>query len=134
MENVTPSDAQALPAHKYPLWVVAFILIVCAVTVYSFALLPRYVPAAVEITSAGDDVQNKNYDEAIRKFIDVLDKVPTSRLVRINFAEAIFLNHEALNYEFALGLLRGMRLNKVEWARLKQAMPEEFHQYFTVEK
>lgn len=119
-----------LPPHKYPLWIIAFGVVVTMAVLYSLYFLPSYISAARAMESGNQALQNKNYKEAIKFYSIVLGKEPSSKKARISIFEAIFSNEDPADDEQALLFLSGVELNSVDWSRLKKVMPVKYDQYF----
>lgn len=119
-----------LPPHKYPLWVNFFAGLVIIATIYSLALLPKYLVAAKKMHVAKEAYAARDYSEAISLYRSVLETIPTSEAARIGAAEAIFANGDKSDDEGGLELLSGITLNKSDWVGITQVMPTEYQQYF----
>ncbi len=123
-------DCSAIAPHNYPLWIMLFAAAIICMLFYSALSFPRYYTAMSELKSAEHFYKLKNYSEAIRRYRNVLDIVPTSDNARIGAAEAIFANSDKSDDGEGLALLQNIKLNKSRFARISKVMPSEYQQYF----
>lgn len=115
-----------VPAKKYPIWVIPFVVSLLAITVYAITIMPGYFVAARNLDIGINFYKDKRYVESIKYLEKVLDKYPTSRKAKLAIAKAYLVQHnpEGLKY------IRDLKLDKKEFADLKQVMPSGYEQYF----
>ncbi len=119
-------------SQPYPIWVKVFTLIVILAALYSFYLSPPYL-SAYKFLRLGDNLYSeKKYDEAIIAYGETLNAVSSSKPARFKTAMAFFLNGKPEDDELGLAYLTDMELDKYEWEKLIEVMPEKYQKEFEV--
>jgi hypothetical protein len=130
MEHQESPSVQALPRHRYPVWVIACGAVVLVTLVVSLFTLPNYSSATRDVRAARAAYRKGDFDTSASLYASAILLVPGSRTARLGGAKAMFSNSDRSDDLDGLALLEGLSLDSDEWSEVKQVMPAEFQQYF----
>lgn len=129
--NQIDQNYQSIKPHKYPLLIILFAGFIASITIYSLVLLPEYVTSSRNLHKAEIEYKNENYSIALKYYILVLEKVPSSKKARIGAATVLFKYNDIEKDKMALEILREISLNNTEWSEIIKVMPVQYQKYFT---
>lgn len=116
----------ALPPHRYPAWVCAFVGIVALLTIYSAVHIPRYFRAASAMDRAAALGAAGHHRQATQILLAAFRTLPDSTRVRIEFAYQAFQCPDTHDHVMALAALQGLNITAEQWRRLKPVIPPEY--------
>ena len=117
-----------LPPHKYGLWLKLFTVFILFTVIFSLMFLPKYYKASKKLIAAKIAYENRQLQQAIDLYLDILKTYPSSKTARIGISEAMFLKKE--NKEEAFLFLQGLDLDNKTFNRIKKVMPKEYEKHF----
>lgn len=129
-----PVRPAPLKAHRYPVWLLAFAVLVAATVVYSAALVPPYLEAFVSLRRAEAAIGAQNRSAAEERLLDVLRLFPSSKFARLDIAVLLLGDPSEAQQRRGLDYLKGVTLDKHEWQKVSAVLPEKFRGFFSSTK
>jgi hypothetical protein len=120
-------SGQPLRRHAYPWYLQLFAMATFCLWIFSFKPAWSYLPAAIDLTRGEFYLEHGQTGLAIAALSQALTTVPSAKKAKIALAVALFRNK---NYSLGLGVLNGIELEGVDWARVKAVLPESYQDQF----
>ena len=128
IETVDDTSIEPLKPHSYhiSIYIIGSLLFI-GVAYFSIAFLPEYRHLTLILREADQQLQKKNYENAIKIYENVWGKIKRNKARALKVSEAYF---GAKNDKKALKILKNISLNKSDWKQLNTFMPKEYKPLF----